>query len=119
LDEFELSITQVSSAERYQKHSDQLTFCVWKFDIPILFRKSSNFLECLTALQQNLEAAGYKADTKHVYYQIEPGTYAILAELPHTCNFGCQKDGCTKSLKVTTCTDPKACAIAISLLKQQ
>ena len=119
LNQFERFITQTSGAERYPKHSDQLTYCIWKFDIPIHFKKSSNFLECLTALQQNLEAAGYKVDTKHVHYQIEPGTYAILAELPHNCTSGCNRGGCYKDLKVTTCTDPNACAIAICLLNQQ
>lgn len=87
----------------------------WIFEISNDYKQSPVFLQCLEALKKAIESIGYTAETNYYDSYLKSGKYAILAQLPHVCGFGCQRESCNITYKATTCTDASATAIAICM----
>ena len=88
----------------------------WVYEIPFEVKNSPMFFQCLFALKKDIESTGYLSEQNYTSsYSMKPGTYAIITQLPHTCQSYCQREGCDIHYKSTLESDPTACAIAICI----
>jgi hypothetical protein len=88
----------------------------WVYQIPVEVKNSPLFLQCLFALKKDIESTGYRSEQNYTKaYNMTPGTYAIITQLPHTCQSYCKREGCDIRYKSTLESDPTACSIAICI----
>ena len=108
-------ITDITNAKKTYSGYDAFVF-----KIPANIKNSPNFTECMYALKTNFESCGFHENREikiHSYGPgyMQPAEFIFITNGQHTCNFGCQKDGCEMSNVVCNYDDPTCHTLMVCL----